>query len=445
MFNNTICTICQEDAIDELECTCCKYVQHYVCALGFNPPEEFKDSDQLGEYTCPVCVVGSSYELLHRALDSHRIQATEPGKKRTPSPIAITRDDTVHEEDAPRDADTHTSRTRGGDVHATHHQQRRSRSRNRTPDVPPRRFIDLHADCEGKRKRLSHQLRSVLANNPNHATTLLLGDSLQKGLVKRQLDRTSDSVRIRSVGGLCVVATVQALLQQEQSIPSIKKLVFTLGINDKLHQGNHCHEESARYFKALEVESARVFPNAKINFVIPYKGMVGHDITNTVQSDLQKLLKENCPKIRVYTPPSLAGKVVNGGIHPNKFGIWELTKWYSKVFVPSSPQPFQQNSGRKAPGRPYSRAHLPTNTPAVGAASLRVPGPYQVKTAPPPQQQQQQQQEQQQQQQCSPPGGLAGEIVSAFTQVMSMWGRPPQQPPQINRYQGHRWPPFEPY
>lgn len=296
----------------------------------------------------------------------------------------------------------------------------RRRNVNNTPPLAP-----LHNNCNEKVKKLSYTLRSLSKNLPNHATTILFGDSLTKGVDKRKLDNNSDSIRIRSVGGLCVVATVQALLQHRQTLPKIKRVVYSLGINDYLHRGNHCYEETARYFKALEVESARVFPNAVLNFVLPFKGMVGQGVTDMVQSDLQKLLKENCPKIRYYTPPNLSGKVNSDGIHPNKEGNWALTKFYGNKFVPPKPQVFNRNSGRRSQAGTFATAHLPPGNrkPPVDAAISVTPENFRVPSAHPPPATNQQ---------CYPAqGGLAKEIVSAFTQVLQVWGH---QPPPISRY-----------
>ena len=279
-------------------------------------------------------------------------------------------------------------------------------------------------------------MRSLFNNLPGHATTILIGDSLQKGLVKKDLDRNTDCVRIRSVGGLCVVATVQALLQHKPTHPLIKKVVFTLGINDHMHRGSHCHDEIHRYYKGLQVEASRVFPNATLHFVIPYKGMADRSVKDFAPSDLLKLLKANCPNIRCHIPPSLTGKVNDGGIHPSGAGNTVLTKWYSSTFVPPSPRVFNRNSGRKSQGRTYSRAHIQPAAPTIDPAATnhQAPAHQQAKSLHPLSQQQ-----------CPPDHnsrGLASEIVSAFTQMMSMWG---QQPTQPHRYQTQQWPPIRLY
>lgn len=428
------CRICDERAINELQCSVCKYALHFYCALGFTVPDEPRETLNFAEFKCPICVVGAHYELLHRALDSHRIQSSDPQRSRLPSPIAK-RNDTILEtygETEPR-ANASDDDTELLDLENT---RREVTSGSGLPTQPivseETKLKSLRQPCISKVKNLSYILRSLHSNLPGHATTLFIGDSLQKGLVKKDIDSVADSVRIRSVGGLCVVATTMALSQHKRPHPKIKKVVFTLGINDCLHSASHHQEETNRYFKGLEVEASRVFPNATLHFVLPYKGMVSRDASSFQQSDLQNILKEQCPKIRRHIPPNLKGKVNDGGIHPSEAGNNTLTKWYSKTFVPPPTRVFNRNSGRKSPGRPYSQAHIPPDTTASAPIVNYAPSHH------PPSRDQ-----------CSPDyGGLAGETpldtlsaftaFNAFSQMMKMWGK---QPSFTNSFQPQQWPP----
>ena len=64
------CVICGDESIDELQCADCKHCLHFNCALGFEPPDEFKASDLKSEYICPPCLCGSTDALLHQAMDA---------------------------------------------------------------------------------------------------------------------------------------------------------------------------------------------------------------------------------------------------------------------------------------------------------------------------------------------------------------------------------------
>ena len=456
------CTICRNEVINEFQCTTCEYALHFTCSLGFTIPDALRETLNLAEYKCPACVVGSSYELLHRALDSHRIQSN---LNRLPSPIGRgdhtpPRNNTflaTYGETTPTRDETTSSRANNSHLESSAHSVRDFTNGQRSPADPdlrttrgadahnnqvnsgvgdqPQYVTPLRNQCAARRNKLSYILRSLLQNLPDKATTILLGDSLQKGLVKKDIDRDTDSVRIRSVGGLCVYATVQALSDHRGRHPKVKKVGFTVGINDFLHRDIHTEAEFPRYIKGLQIEASRVFPNAILYFVLPYRGMFGQHITDSVQTDLQALLKTHAPKIRVLTPPNLTGKVNDGGIHPSDAGNQALTKWYSNTFVPPSSKtaPFPANSGRTSVGRPYSQAHI---HPVLPEQSNTAPA---VGRVPPPTHHHPSSVNQQPQQELTAYNGLASEIVGAFTQMMSMWGH---QPPQQYRLQPQQWPPI---
>lgn len=369
--------------------------------MGFSPPEEFKSTDSKSEYLCPTCIVGQSYDLLHLALDSHKSHAVN----NTPAAGNGSASSTLNSHLSPITGDTrhnhlddsHLSddesragtvlvnrsaavlanvgnsglvppvRTNPADLssagrgiaHAPHGDSEViAQTNGNTPDAQQGNygFIPIHPDCENKGKKLLYILNNIL-HLPSHATTLLLGDSLSHCINKRNVDSETDSFRVRSVGGLCVVAAVQALLRHKPRHNNIKRIIWSLGINDHFHRGKHCHDEKAQYFKALERESSRVFPNAIISFIIPFRGMKGLD--NEILKDLEKVLKDNCPKTKRHNPPNLKGMVDQKGVHPNNEGKKVLTDFFARNFVPHKPRVFNKNSGRKNPGNTYAAAHRP--------------------------------------------------------------------------------------
>ena len=72
------CTVCNTVSNAEFTCRGCKGDIHYICALGFDPPAQLKNTPDKVEYLCPICVAGSSYDLLHLALESHKREWISP-------------------------------------------------------------------------------------------------------------------------------------------------------------------------------------------------------------------------------------------------------------------------------------------------------------------------------------------------------------------------------
>jgi hypothetical protein len=207
----------------------------------------------------------------------------------------------------------------------------------------------LHPSCEAKAKKLLLGLNNT-KTLPKHATTLLIGDSLVHCINKQDCP---DSLRVRSVGGLCISAFVRALKQRKRPLGGVKRLLLSLGVNDYLHRANHCRDDMEETFKAMGVEAKRVFPNAAVYYVLPYKGIT--KVTLQDMQELEKLVRSNCKRFKVFTPPSLVNLVSVGGVHAKKQGAKLLTEFYRKlVHVP--PKTFSQDSGRQGQFPTYSAA-----------------------------------------------------------------------------------------
>ena len=144
--------------------------------------------------------------------------------------------------------------------------------------------------------------------------------------------------------------------------PNIKRIIWSLGINDYLHRADHCYTEEAAYLKALEEETVRIFPNAVIFFILPYRGM--KNINNDIIKTLENTIKANCPRMKVYTPPSLKNMVSRKGIHPNHKGMMVLTEFFAKRFVTPKQRPFKRGAGMARRGTSYAEAHLPVTATA---------------------------------------------------------------------------------
>ena len=234
---------------------------------------------------------------------------------------------------------------------------------------PARESAPLHPECEGKAGKLLSSLNNLATTIPKHATTLLLGDSLVHCINKVDFE-CGDTLRVRSVGGLCIPAFVRALKQRERSLGSIKRVIVSVGVNDYLHKNNHCIEDASAVFRDMDAQTKRVFPKATIFFVLPYKGIT--KVTSEDIKELQALVKTHCKRFKVFTPPSLVNMVSAGGVHAKNKGAKLLKDFYRKL-VPIPQRTFSEQSGRQQRDLTY-------------AATVQHPPPQQVQVDMRPQQ-----------------------------------------------------------
>ena len=66
---------------------------------------------------------------------------------------------------------------------------------------------------------------------PGHANTLMAGDSHLTAVDGKDIDREDDQVRVRSVGGLCLVSAVHALTNHQMVHKRFRCVERVLGTN----------------------------------------------------------------------------------------------------------------------------------------------------------------------------------------------------------------------
>ena len=338
--------------------------------MGFDPPAQLKNTPDKVEYICPICVSGSTYDLLHLAIDAHKrewdtysdasssISLTSPqhessgDKSHLTSPQHESSGDKSHLSsifNGPLDTgqvDFSSSSSAPGTNATPHTRPNSETGRNtRLPELAP-----IHQSCGTKAKTLLASL-----NNDKfltkHASTLLVGDSLVHCVNKRDFE--TDTLRVRSIGCLCIPAFGSALKQRERPLVSVKRLILSVGVNNYLHRENHCTDDTSHYFKAMGDETKRVFPNASVFYVLPYKGIT--KISAEDRKELEKLVKTNCSNFKVFAPPSLVNKVSAGGVHPKTQGAKLLVEFYRKL-VPVPSRTFSRDSGRRSKSSTYATA-----------------------------------------------------------------------------------------
>ena len=197
-------------------------------------------------------------------------------------------------------------------------------------NVQHHEFAQIHGRDFSHSKKLQYILKS-LRNVPDHRSTLLLGDSNFHCLNKGELDPVKQSMAVRSVGGLCVVATAHALKHFKYNHPRFKKVLFSLGVNDILHREIHCPDDWEYHLVNLLEEAHRVFPHAQIHFLLPFRGIEA--VPNHFIEHMDGIIKSHCPYVRRHNAPNMRGKLDRKGIHINNQGAHVLRTFLGKLLV----------------------------------------------------------------------------------------------------------------
>ena len=99
-----------------------------------------------------------------------------------------------------------------------------------------------------------------------------------------------------SSSGLCIVAAVHSLRALTKCYANIKKVTFSIGLNDELHKRQHIGGERSVYLSELQNITSKVFPNAgPIHFILPFIG--GHmssQASNKLKEDIHKFMTGYC-------------------------------------------------------------------------------------------------------------------------------------------------------
>lgn len=380
MATNTIggnegrpCTVCDRESSGEFTCRGCRYSIHYICALGFDPPAQLKNSPDKVDYLCPICVSGSSYVLLHRTLEAHQrewdpqrecdyrsnassIRSVSPRPPPHVSSSSYVSVSPIHNHER-RDVTEHQAvHNSSSNASVSAFDRGINSESGRNTRLPTNTGVSspIHPNCEAKAKKLFSNLNNP-KTIPKHVSTIILGDSLVRCINKQDFD-CLDTLRVIGIGGLCIAGLVSGLKQRKRPFGGVKRLILSIGVNDILHRENHCADDIIHHFRAMGKEIKRVFPKASVLYVLPYKGI--SKVTPEERKDLEKLVKTNCRNFRVFNSPSLVDKISVGGVHPNKQGAKLLTDFYRKL-VPMPQRIFSQDSGRHSKAATYATAVVP--------------------------------------------------------------------------------------
>ena len=398
----------------ELECRLCLCQLHFLCAFGstVNNPK-VRTTFKQGEYTCPVCIIAKDNALILKAVSTNqKYLAASSNVANFNLSAGFFQDTDVSGEEDTDDTSGDSEIGRGTeDDHNTDesiyklHQDlvkdnfvrgvigtpppiRRQRDfftegmvgiRFPTPHDPADDYTPLHERDVKVAKTLSRIL-NTLVNLPTYRSTLLIGDSNGHFVKNGEIDPDSKSVAVRAVSGLCVVAAAQALREYKYTYPKVKKLIWCIGPNDCIHSGDHCQADWPFHLKSLVDNSGRVFPNATVTFITPFKGLpkVPIEFVNYFIHELKELKPKVKSKLMWTHAPSMKNKVSDDGVHLNHEGkdvyLDFLRKHFTKFKSPNSKsstrsvtsQPLGAAQGARRPSGNSNREPLrpPPNAPS---------------------------------------------------------------------------------
>ena len=373
------CLLCSVDVTDELTCKLCRCLLHFSCAFGAPVNNQAtRGLFKKGNYICPVCLVSQNNDLVLQTVSRNQ-QHNSRENFPHPDPFGDIESEghTEEEEEVEVVVNTvnHTANPPGNDnfllamlgtptPRTTGQQDNFTRGMLGTPQhtspthpsVSPTHSSPLRMNNPAQRKsqetavkvkdlsngdkaragRLTYILKT-LKNLPAKTSTLLIGDSNSHGIDGRELD-PDGSIAVRSFSGLCIVSCAYALKNHKFSYPKVKCVVFSLGINDILHgPDEHWSEDYSKHVKSLQTEASRVFPKAKLCFVLPFHGLPKASPDDC--KDLEGKIKTLLPKFKRYQPPFMKGKVCEDGVHLSDAGMGLYKKFLQKTFIPRKPQP----------------------------------------------------------------------------------------------------------
>ena len=195
-------------------------------------------------------------------------------------------------------------------------------------------LASIHERCAKPAEKFGYVL-NALKNLPHNRTTLFIADS-NFHCIKGELDPVNRCTAVRAVSGLCIVGAAQTLKNYGYQYPNVKKVVFSLGVNDHLHKKQHCPDDFTSHFSTLIEESKRVFCSATLHFILPFKGLPRVPLYHIQK--IAELLKTNFPLVKRHEAPTMKGKVsVKDGIHINGEGAESLRAFLVSRFTSYKP------------------------------------------------------------------------------------------------------------
>ena len=209
-------------------------------------------------------------------------------------------------------------------------------------------LADLHAADIARSKKLSYYLNSF-KNLPHDRNVIIFGDSNLNGIKENLIDAVSKSVVVRGCSGLCIPAAAYALKNFKYKYKHVKRVLWSVGTNDFLHDNQHCQSDWIYHLEDLISESKRVFPKAIIGIIMPFHGLP--EVPPNFISFINKSVKGVSKAVKTYTAPTMRNKVNRDGVHINSEGARVFEEYVKNTFLARR----QPNQDVKIPQAPLPR------------------------------------------------------------------------------------------
>lgn len=205
---------------------------------------------------------------------------------------------------------------------------RENRRKIRSVVVKVYKLSNLHRSDKMRSDRL-YLLLNAIHPISTCVSTMIIGDSNSHEV--RGAHIHPSNVKVLSAGGLCIPAAVDALKKYRRTHTNICQLVWSIGLNDALHgQHQHHSKDYPDYVELLYSESMRIFPNAKMHFILPFTGIAA--VTPEFIYDMTYLLQSRTPSVKILTPPCMTRRISRDQVHLNDMGVKEYVQFLSYKF-----------------------------------------------------------------------------------------------------------------
>ena len=328
-----ICSHCDGEFKDysKLSCHGCGDSWHAACAglTGITPGA----LNKILQWRCPLCLLCEGKEPIENILariariERELVEIKTTRHLTVPVNTAERTDSTAeHADNTAERADNTGERADNAAEHADN-----TTVQIITDTAPLHKQDVLRATKLTDMMKNSRQLLS-------RASRVVIGDSNMKEVARNrdlQLD-ISRTTCVLACGGLCTVAAAQGLKDHAETYTRVTKVILAVSTNDALHPHQHCMDDREKHLKKLEQEIKRMFPRAKIHFLVPFSGM--KEVPNTHIDAMGRAVK-SATHMTVHTPPNMSGKIKPDGVHLTWDGKVAFTDYLTKAFVPAKLRP----------------------------------------------------------------------------------------------------------